>query len=198
MIQTSDFKGFYKLTIDERLAIVKKAAGLTDEEIGILRNTGALTPDQADRMIENVIGAMPVTMGVATNFLINGIEKIVPMAIEEPSVVAAASNAAKLSRQAGGFKTSTTDPIMIGQIQLTKVDDPQKAKAIIEENKEALLEMANLKDPMLVKLGGGARDIEVRVIDTIKGPMVISHILVNCLDAMGANAVRGEDEVVIG
>ncbi len=192
----SSFKGFYKKSIDERLDILQAATGLSDEEITILKNTGGLTPDQADRMIENVVGAMPVTMGIATNFVINGTDKLVPMAIEEPSVVAAASNAARMSKSAGGFRTRTTDPIMIGQIQLTGMDDPEAAKAAIEENKASLLEMGNAKDPMLVKLGGGARDIEVRIIDTIKGKMVISHLLVNCLDAMGANAVNTMAEAI--
>ncbi len=192
----SSFKGYYKLSIEERLAILKEATGLSDEEMDILSNTGALTSDQADRMIENVVGVMPVTLGIATNFIINGEHKIVPMAIEEPSVVAAASNAARLSNAAGGFRTRSTDPIMIGQIQLTGIDDPEVAKAAIEANKASLLEIGNGKDPMLVKLGGGARDIEVRIIDTIKGKMVISHLLVNCLDAMGANAVNTMAEAI--
>ncbi len=192
----SSFKGYYKLSIEERLAILKKETGLSDEEINILKNTGGLTSDQADRMIENVVGVMPVTLGIATNFVINGVNKIVPMAIEEPSVVAAASNAARLSNPAGGFRTRTTDPIMIGQIQLTGIDDPEAAKTTIEDNKARLLEIGNGKDPMLVKLGGGARDIEVRIIDTIKGKMVVSHLLVNCLDAMGANAVNTMAEAI--
>ena len=104
----SKFKGYYKKSIEERLAILQEATGLSDEEIAILGNTGALSSGQADRMIENVVGVMPVTFGVATNFIINGTNKLVPMAIEEPSVVAAASNAARLSNPAGGFKTTAT------------------------------------------------------------------------------------------
>ncbi len=186
----SDISGFYKLSIEERLKKVKEFAGLTDEEVELLGKTGALAPDLADRMIENVVGTMPMTLGIATNFQINSKDVLVPMAIEEPSVVAAASNSAKAARAGGGFKASTSEPIMIGQIQLTHVEDPEKAKEQILENKETLLEKANSMDPMLVKLGGGARDIEVRIIQTEKGPMVINHILVNCLDAMGANAVN--------
>ena len=186
----SDISGFYKLSMDERLNIVKEFAGLSDEEAGLLRNTGALPDDLADRMIENVIGTMPVTLGIATNFLINGKDYLVPMAIEEPSVVAAASNSAKAVRAGGGFKASTTEPIMIGQIQLTHVQDVEKAEQAILDAKEKLLELANSFDPMLVKLGGGARDLEVRIIDTPQGSMIIIHILVNCLDAMGANAVN--------
>ncbi len=186
----SSISGFYKLSIEERLNIVKEFAGLSDEEASVLGNTGALAPDLADRMIENVVGVMPLTLGIATNFQINGKDYLVPMAIEEPSVVAAASNSAKAVRAGGGFKASTTDPIMIGQIQLTHVDDPEKAKQQVLEAKGRLLEDANSRDPMLVKLGGGARDIEVRIIQSEKGAMVIIHILVNCLDAMGANAVN--------
>jgi len=186
----SDISGFYKLSMDERLNIVKEFAGLSHEHAVLLRNTGALPDDLADRMIENVIGTMPVTLGIATNFLINGKDYLVPMAIEEPSVVAAASNSAKTVRAAGGFKASTTEPIMIGQIQLTHVQDVEKAMRTILDSKDKLLELANSFDPMLVKLGGGARDLEVRMIETPRGSMIIIHILVNCLAAMGANAVN--------
>jgi hydroxymethylglutaryl-CoA reductase len=189
-MKESNISGFYKLTIEERLEKVRNFAGLTDEETELLKNTGSLSSEMADRMIENVIGAMPLTLGIATNFQVNGKDYLVPMAIEEPSVVAAASNSAKAARAGGGFKASTTEPVMIGQIQLTHVEDPDAAKGAILENKIRLLEMANSMDPMLVKLGGGARDLEVRVLDSPKGRMVIIHILVNCLDAMGANAVN--------
>ncbi|MEE9341828.1 MAG: hydroxymethylglutaryl-CoA reductase, degradative, partial [Thermoplasmata archaeon] len=165
-------------------------------EVSIISNTGALSVDQADRMIENVIGTMPVTLGIAVNFLINGTDYLIPMAIEEPSVVAAASNAAKIARQRGGFTTSSTDPVMIGQIQLTGVADPEEAKSAILEKKDEIMDLCNSKDPMLVKYGGGARDVEVRVISTDRGPMVITHILVDCRDAMGANAVNTMAEAV--
>jgi hydroxymethylglutaryl-CoA reductase len=141
-------------------------------------------------MIENVIGTMPLPLGVAVNFVINGKEVLIPMAIEEPSVVAAASNAAKMARDAGGFEAHTTEPVMIGQIQLVDVPDPSTAKERILEMKNELLEFCNAKDPVLVKFGGGARDVEVRVLDTLQGPMVIVHLLVDCRDAMGANAVN--------
>jgi hydroxymethylglutaryl-CoA reductase len=186
----SNISGFYKLSIEERLKVIKERTELTDEEVTLLGKTGALAPELADRMIENVIGTMPLTLGIATNFQINGKDYLVPMAIEEPSVVAAASNSAKAARAGGGFKAETTDPIMIGQIQLTHIEDPEKARDQILAAKGEFLEKANSMDPMLVKLGGGARDIEARVIQTEKGPMVIIHILVNCLDAMGANAVN--------
>ncbi|KYK26336.1 MAG: 3-hydroxy-3-methylglutaryl-CoA reductase [Candidatus Proteinoplasmatales archaeon SG8-5] len=169
---------------------MKEQTELSDEDIDLLSKTGALSPELADRMIENVIGTMPMTLGIATNFQINGHDYLVPMAIEEPSVVAAASNSAKAVRAGGGFKAETTDPIMIGQIQLTHVEDAEMAKDQILTAKGELLAKCNTFDPMLVKLGGGARDIEARVIQTEQGPMVIIHVLVNCLDAMGANAVN--------
>lgn len=193
---TSSISGFYRMGMDERLKLIKENTDLTEEEARILSNTGTLEPAFADRMIENVIGTMPVTLGIAMNFIVNGREVLVPMATEEPSVVAAASNSAKLARETGGFRASTTDPVMIGQIQLTHVDDVEKAKAAILEHKAGILELANSKDPMLVKLGGGARDLEVRIIDTINGPMIINHLLVNCLDAMGANAVNTMAEAI--
>jgi len=194
--KTSRIPGFYKLPLDERLRIVKEFAGLTDEEVEMLKNSGSMPLEIADRMIENVIGVFHLPFGIGTNFLINGKDYLVPMVIEEPSVVAAASNAAKMVRAGGGFKASTTDPVMIGQVQLTNVKDPQEAREIILGEKERILEIANEKDPILVKLGGGAKDIEVRVIDTIKGPMVIVHLLVDVRDAMGANAVNTMAEAV--
>lgn len=195
-MKTSRISGFYRMSPEERLKIVKEFSGLTDEEAEILRQTGALEMEQVDRMIENVIGTMPVPFGVATNFLINGKDYLIPMAIEEPSVVAAASNAAKMARAGGGFTTSSTEPIMIGQIQLVDVKDPFGAKMSILQHKQKIIEMCNEKDPILIKLGGGVQDINVRVIDTMNGPMVITHLLVNTLDAMGANAVNTMAEAV--
>jgi hydroxymethylglutaryl-CoA reductase len=196
IMKTSNISGFYKMSIAERLEIVKKFSGLTDEETILLANMGSLDPAKADRMVENVIGSMPVTIGIATNFLVNGKEVLVPMATEEPSVIAAASNSAKLVRETGGFKATSTEPIMIGQIQLTHVKNPKKAMKEILAHKPELLELANSKDPMLVKLGGGARDLEVRIIESINGTMLINHLLVNCLDAMGANAVNTMAEAI--
>lgn len=193
---TSSISGFYKMRMDERLKLLKENANLTDEEVKILSNTGALEPAFADRMIENVIGVMPVTLGIAMNFIVNDREVLVPMATEEPSVVAAASNSAKVARETGGFRASSTEPIMIGQIQLTHVDDVEKGKAAILEHKAEILELANSDHPRLVKRGGGAKDLEVRIIDTINGPMIINHLLVNCQDAMGANAVNSMAEAV--
>jgi len=196
MNKTSRLPGFYKLPIIERLKILKELAELTDEEVGLLLNTGSLPIDLADRMIENVIGVFHLPFAIATNFLINEKDYLVPMVIEEPSVVAAASNAAKMVRQGGGFKASTTPPIMIGQIQLVGVKDLEEAKETIIGEKDKILEIANEKDPLLVKLGGGAKDLEVRTINSIKGSMLIVHLLVDVRDAMGANIVNTMAEAV--
>lgn len=195
-MKTSRIEGFYKLSPEERLEKVKEFAELTQEECDAISNTGGMPMEMVDRMIENVIGTFELPLGVATNFVINGKDVLIPMAIEEPSVVAAASNAAKRTLATGGFKTSSTDPIMIGQIQLTNVKSPFAAKMDILAHKEEIINLANEQDPVLVKFGGGARDIEVRVIDTMAGPMVITHLLVDTRDAMGANAVNTMAEAV--
>ncbi len=195
-MKTSRISGFYKLSIEERIKIVKEFAGLTDEEAKLLQSTGSLSLELADRMIENVVGAIPIPMGIAVNFLINGRDYLIPMAIEETSVVAAASYGAKMTRSKGGIFTSSTDPIMIGQIQTVKVKDPYYARMAILDAKDKILEKANEQDPLLVSLGGGAKDLRVKVIHTIRGPMVITELLVNCKDAMGANAVNTMAEAV--
>ena len=196
MAKSSRIPGFYKLPVEERLKKVAEFANLTEEEIELLKKEGNLNLEIADRMIENVIGTMAYPFGIATNFLINGKEYLIPMVIEEPSVVAAASNAAKMTRSKGGIHTSSTGPIMIGQIQLVDVKDPYAQKMRILEEKEEILKIANEQDPVLVKFGGGAKDVEVRVIDSPKGPMVITHLIVDVRDAMGANAVNTMCEAV--
>ena len=192
--KTSALSGFYKLTPEERLRIVKDFADLTDEEISIM-NSG-LGLEQADRMIENVIGTIALPLGVATNFLIDGKDYLIPMALEEPSVVAAASNIAKMARAKGGFVTSCDEPIMIGQIQIVDVVDPGVIAQNILDRKQEILELANAQDSMLVGLGGGAKEIETRVLETGEGTMVIVHLLVDTRDAMGANAVNTMAEAV--
>jgi hydroxymethylglutaryl-CoA reductase len=193
---SSELPGFYKLSVQERLELVRKLAGLTEEEAKAIGNTGGLPADVASRMIENVVGGMTLPLGMATNFLVNGMDYIVPMALEEPSVVAAASNAAKIARLKGGFKVTNTGPVMIGQIQTVGVPKPQAAAKKLLAKKKALLAKANEQDPMLVSLGGGAKDIRVKGIKTLKGPMVIVELLVNTGDAMGANAVNTMAEAV--
>ena len=194
-MRTSNISGFYNLAFAERLKILQAFAGLTDDELAVLSMKGSLD-ELADRMIENVVGTMPLPLGIATHFVINQTEYLIPMAIEEPSVVAAASNAAKMARARGGFHTSSTEPIMIGQIQVIKLSDPSSAKFTVLEHKTAILELANRCDPVLVERGGGATDLDVRVIATDSGPQVILHLLVNVKDAMGANAVNTMTESV--
>ncbi len=194
--KTSRISGFYKLSLEERLKIVADFADLTEEEVMLLKKVGNLDLATADRMIENVVGTMAYPFAIAVNFLINGKDRLIPMVIEEPSVVAAASNAARWARAKGGIFTSSTGPIMIGQIQLTRVKDPWSTKLKILEHKSELVKIANEQDPTLVSLGGGAKDIEVKVIDTSRGPMVIAHIIVDVRDAMGANAVNTMAEAI--
>ncbi len=196
MKKSSQISGFYKLTPKERIKYVKDFADLSEQEIEILQSTGALKMELADRMIENVVGTFPLPLGIAMNFHINGRDYMIPMAIEEPSVIAAATYAAKMALKSGGFFTSSTDPVMIGQIQAVDIKDPYAAKIKILAAKKEILKKANDQDPMLVSVGGGAKDLLVKVIDTKSGPMVITELLVDCRDAMGANAVNTMAEAV--
>ncbi len=195
MKPTSRIEGFHKLSQNEKIDKIKQMAGLTDDEVKIL--TAQNVPmDLFDRMIENNIGVMTVPIGVATNFIIDDTSRLVPMAVEESSVVAAASNAAKMTRNHGGFHTSSTGSYMIGQIQVLDLQTPEFASHIILSNKEQLLKLANEQDPVLVKFGGGATDLETRIIGTSVGDMLIVHLIVNALDAMGANAVNTMAEAI--
>jgi hydroxymethylglutaryl-CoA reductase len=196
MQKSSLISGFYKLSPKQRLAAVKEFADLTDEETELLQNTGSLPMDLADRMIENVVGAFPVPLGIGTNFLINKRDYLIPMAIEEPSVVAAASYAAKMARDGGGFHTSSTPPIMIGQIQVVNVKDPHAARMRVIQSRDEILEKANEQDPVLVSAGGGAKDLEAKIISTTQGQMLIVEVQVDCRDAMGPNAVNTMAEAV--
>ncbi|MBU7004438.1 MAG: hydroxymethylglutaryl-CoA reductase, degradative [Theionarchaea archaeon] len=187
---SSRIPGFYKLTMDERLAKVVELTGLSEEKTSAIAQMGSLPKDQANRMIENVIGSTEFPLAVATNFIVNGTEKLIPMAIEEPSVVAAASNAARMTRSSGGFRAEGGEPVMIGQIQICDVPDPNAKSVEILAHKEEIIGMANEQDPMLVGAGGGAKDLECRVLDSITGKMLVVHLLVDTRDAMGANAVN--------
>ena len=182
--------GFYNLSVEERVIKVAEIAKLSEEEVKLIKLSSKLPLEIANRMIENVIGTFELPLAIATNFLIDGKDYLIPMVIEEPSVVAAASNAAKMAREAGGFFTDFTAPLMIGQIQLVDVKNPYLAKFEILKNKEEVISKANECDPILLKLGGGCKDLEVRIIDTIFGKMVIVHLIVDVRDAMGANAVN--------
>ena len=192
----SDISGFYKLSLEERQHQLAKLINLKHEEINLLQALGYFTPTQIDTLIENVIGSYQLPLGIALNFRINGKDYILPMVIEEPSVVAAASNAAKIARKNGGFQSGEVKSIMISQIQITQLKDVSAAKEILTRNKEKILKIANEQDPLLKKLGGGAIDIEIREIETKRGKMVILHLLVNVLDAMGANVVNTMAEAV--
>lgn len=188
--RSSRISGFYKMPMEERVRLVADYAELTQEEVELLGSGGGLSLDKADRMIENVLGTMAYPFAVAVNFRINGRDRLVPLVLEEPSVVAAASNMARLIREGDGIRTSSSDPVMIGQIQVLDVPDIEAAKRALLEAKPRLLELADQQDPVLVRFGGGARDLQIRVVDSEVGQMLIVHLLVDCRDAMGANAVN--------
>jgi hydroxymethylglutaryl-CoA reductase len=196
MSKSSVISGFYKLSPKERLAIIKDFAGLTDEEVRLLENTGSLPIDVVDHMVENVIGVFPEPLGIAGNFQINGKDYLIPMATEEPSVIAAASYAAKMVRDGGGFHTSSTAPIMIGQIQVVAIKDAKVAKKQVLDAKADVLKKANGQDPVLNSFGGGAKDLDAKIIATSMGQMLIVELYVDCRDAMGANAVNTMAEAV--
>ncbi|MFX1293068.1 MAG: hydroxymethylglutaryl-CoA reductase, degradative [Promethearchaeota archaeon] len=193
---SSEISGFYKLSVNERLKLIEEKVGLTEDETNILKNFGYFQPEEMDLLIENVIASYQLPYSIACNFRVNGKDYLVPMVIEEPSVVAAASNLARSTRKLGGFHCDKIKQVMIGQIQIVKVKDMEAAIKNVEENKEKIIKLANEQDPILIKLGGGMIDLEIRPIDTIKGPMIIVHLLVNVLDAMGANAVNTMAEAV--
>lgn len=180
----------------ERLSLVAEGAGLEAEALSALSPEGGLSLAQADHMIENVVGMLGIPVGVAANFTVDGVDRLIPMATEEPSVVAAASNAARMTRAHGGFTTSYTGDLMIAQIQVLDAVDPHGTRFALLEARDELLALANEQDPMLVSLGGGAFDISVRVLPTRAGTQVILHLHVDVRDAMGANAVNTMAEAI--
>lgn len=185
----SRLPGFYDLPLEERLQAAGRAAGLEAETLAALR--AGLTPALADAMVENVIGVFGLPLGLAVNFVVNGRELLVPMAIEEPSVVAGASFMARLARAGGGFQAEAGAPEMIGQIQLLDLPDPHAARQAVLDDAAAILAEADAVDPVITGLGGGARAVEARVLqDTAVGPMLIVHLIYDTRDAMGANAVN--------
>jgi len=191
MNQSSRLPGFYKKSLSERVSMVAQWADLSHEEQETLLGTHGLTASQADNMIENAIGVYALPLGIATNFQINNKDYLIPMVIEEPSVVAAVSNAARLFRAGGGFTTSSDEPVMIGQIQILDLPDINHAAEAILANKSLLLAEADKVGGSIVRHGGGARDIEVRPIPTTSiGPMLVIHLLYDTRDAMGANAIN--------
>ena len=196
-VADSRLPNFRSLTPADRLAAVADAVDLSAEERRLLAAPGALGLDRADGMIENVIAAFELPLGVAANFQVNGRDVLVPMAVEEPSVVAAASYMAKLARACGGFETSSTRPLMRAQVQVLGLGDPQGARLALLRERERIVALANGRDRTLVELGGGCQDIEVHVFpDTPRGPMLVLHLIVDVRDAMGANAVNTMAEAV--
>ena len=187
---SSRISGFHKKSVDERIALIAGITGLDETERSLISNSGNLDQEIGNHMIENFVGTMTIPVGIATNVKVDGRDVLVPMATEESSVVAAVCNAARQSYDNGGFITSMSGTRMIAQIQLVNVSDPFNARISILERKEEIQTICDACDPMLIKLGGGFRELEVRVIDTQSGPMVITHIIVDTLDAMGANAVN--------
>jgi hydroxymethylglutaryl-CoA reductase len=187
---SSRIPGFYDLPAGSRISRLVAWANLNEEEHRLLAS-GGLALEQADHMIENVVGVFGLPLGIATNFLINGRDYLVPMAIEEPSVVAGASYAAKLARAGGGFSAHTTQPEMIAQIQVLDVVDPWAARFALLAHRDQLLAQANEVDPVIVRLGGGTRGLEVDVIQrSVAGPMLEVRLIYDCRDAMGANALN--------
>jgi hydroxymethylglutaryl-CoA reductase len=194
---TSRIENMRNLSPAERLAQVAAATSLDEAARAVLGSTDALPVSRANGMIENVIGTFQLPLGVATNFLVNGKDYLVPMAVEEPSVVAAASYMARIVRGCGGFQTSSTAPIMRAQVQVLGMSDPFGARLAILAARDEIVAAANQKDPVLVKFGGGCRDIEVHVFpSTSRGAMVVLHLLVDVRDAMGANTVNTMAETV--
>ena len=187
---TSRISGFYNMTLEERRAKLSEASGLTPENLSAW-NEGGLSAESADHMIENVIGMHSLPLGIALNFQVNGKDVLVPMTLEEPSVVAGASFMAKLARAGGGFKATTSEPHMIGQMQVLDLENVHLAQLSLLEHKAELLEEADSVDPVLKKFGGGARNLEVRVItESPIGPFLVVHLIYDVRDAMGANAVN--------
>ena len=184
-------KKFYQKSIKERLEALKLQAGLSDDEIKAYSPEGGLDPETANAMVENVVGLYSLPLGIAQNFIVNGREVLVPMAIEEPSVVAAVSFMAKIAAQSGGFQAGMSAQEMIGQLQILDLPNPEKAAADILAHKAELLQAAEASHPNLAKYGGGARDLECRLINQSPvGAMLIVHLIVDVGDAMGANLIN--------
>jgi len=181
--------GFHRKTPAERLDLVAAFAGLDQATVEHLANMGNLPVQLADKMIENVIATMNVPIGIATNLRIDGEDILVPMATEESSVVAAVCNAARQNYE-GGFTTSVSGTLMIAQVQAVGVSDPHAARLRLLEKRDEIKRICDDCDPLLVKLGGGFRDLEVRILDTLGGVMLVTHLIVDTRDAMGANAVN--------
>jgi hydroxymethylglutaryl-CoA reductase len=196
MMRTSRLQGLRDLSVEARRTVVAESSGLDPEQLAALDPRRGIGIDLADHLIENVVGVMGLPLGIATNFVVNGREVLVPMVSEEASVVAAASNSAKVARIHGGFSTSSTAPVMQAQVQIVGVPDPEAGRVRLLEARDELVALANAQDPQLVGFGGGVRDIVVRVVPSRAGTYVVAHLQVDVRDAMGANAVNTMAEAV--
>ena len=186
----SRLSGFYNLSMEERRAKLAESASLSPDSLSVY-DKGGLSGHAADHMIENAMGMHSLPIGIGLNFQVNGKDVLVPMVIEEPSVVAGASFMAKLARAGGGFLATTDEPLMIGQMQVLNLTDLPAGRLTLLEHKEDLLAEADSIDPVLKKFGGGARGLEVRIIDESPvGPFLVVHLIYDVRDAMGANAVN--------
>jgi hydroxymethylglutaryl-CoA reductase len=191
---TSRLAGFHKLSMQERHEQLARMLQLSDQDLAQLEGLSALEPDLANKMIENAVGTFSLPLGLGLNMLVNGRDYLVPMAVEEPSVVAAVSFAAKIVREAGGFTGEADAPVMIGQVQVTRYGDPTEATRRILAAKEQILALANSFHPAMVKRGGGCVDVEVRVLPAPEGPrgepLLVVHLVIDTQEAMGANLIN--------
>jgi hydroxymethylglutaryl-CoA reductase len=194
--KSSRISKFYTKTHSQRLNIIKEFSQLGTTETNLLKKNSSIHFNTANLMIENVVGIMPLPLGIATNFLINDKDYLIPMVIEEPSVIAAASNAAKIARSSGGFFATSNKPIIMGQIVLTKIKNIDLAQQEIHAEKKSILQLANKKDPLLVSLGGGAQNITTHSVRTKRGTMLCVHLCVHVKDAMGANIINTMAEAI--
>ena len=193
---SSKIPGFYNLSLEERHKVLQEFSDLDHNDLLVLNEFGYFEFNKLNQISENVIGSFQLPLGIACNFTVNSKDVLIPMVTEEPSVIAAASNAAKIARNSGGFFCKKIKSVMFSQIQITELLDLKSAKREITDKKEKILKIANDQDPVLVRLGGGAFNIECRELKTIKGDMLIVHLIVDVLDAMGANIVNTMAEAV--
>ncbi|MEN9800230.1 MAG: hypothetical protein RL653_3927 [Pseudomonadota bacterium] len=191
---SSRMSGFHKLSVGERRERIARLFDLSADEVAQLAGTAPLPMETANQMIENAVGTFTLPLGLGLNLQVNGRDYVVPMAVEEPSVVAAVSFAAKIVREAGGFTAEADEPLMIGQVQVTRFGDPERAAKKIQEHKEQILALANSFHPAMLRRGGGAREVEVRILPPPEGPrgepLLVVHVVMDTQDAMGANLIN--------
>lgn len=192
IMKTSRIKGFYKLKRGERLDAIREFAEIPSDQLRVLSQDGSLNFETTDLFVENAIGSFPLPLGIATSFRINGEDFLVPMAVEESSVIAATSNAARIIYESGGFQAECLSDLMIGQIQILDVPLEKWSECVdnINKNKASLIDIANGVHPRLLMRGGGVRDIEVRCIPNESKPFIVLHVCVDTRDAMGANLIN--------